>query len=269
MPYKHRKDARASQRRRYRHRRAERVAAGRCTKCGRRPPEPDRTLCAECGRKRRAADRARYARAKAQGLLYSGKSAEARRKNARAKSKRRYEARTAAGLCVKCGWHRPAEGRTRCESCLARRNAAERDQWASRRALGACGQCGAPAGGSARCDTCATAQSYNPEVKNAAARRRYWRRRAVSRCTDCGAYSAGASRCVPCARLSYLRSGEHRGLPAAPASFRVVVIDTGEDLGCWESGAELAACLAFSRLSPDDVEIVSDMPVMNAITSWT
>ena len=269
MPYKHSKDARASQRRQYRRQREERLAAGRCTKCGRCAPEPDRTLCAECGRKRRAADRARYARAKAQGLLYGGKCAETRRKQARAKSKRRYEARTAAGLCVKCGRHQPAEGRTRCEACLARRNAAERDQWASRRARGACGKCGEPAGGAARCDTCAAAQSYNPEAKNAAARRRYWRRRAVSRCTECGAYSAGASRCIPCARRSYLRSGEHRGLPTAPSSFRVVLIDTGEDLGCWESGAELAACLAFSRLSPDDVEIVGDEPVMNAITSWT
>ena len=48
-----------------------------------------------------------------------------------------------------------------------------------------------------------------------------------------------------------------------------MVIDTGEDLGCWETPAELAACLAFSRLAPEDVEIVGDVPVMNAITSWT
>ena len=268
MPYKHSKDARASQRRCYRRQRAERVAAGRCTNCGRRAPEPERTLCAECGQKRRAADRARYARAKAQGLLYGGKCAETRRKKARANSKRRYEAREAAGLCVKCGRRPPAEGRTRCEACLARRNAAERDKWNRRRTSGACGKCGAPAGGAACCETCAAAQNYNPEVKNEAARRRYWRHRADSRCTECGAYSAGASRCVPCARQSYLRSGEHRGLPTAPSSFRVVVIDTGEDLGSWESEAELAACLAFSRLSPEDVEVVGDVPVMNGITAW-
>ena len=269
MPCKHSKDARASRRRQYRRQRAERLAAGCCTKCGRRPQEPDHTLCAECGRKRRAADKARYHAAKAQGLRYGGKRAETRRKTARAGSKRRYETRAAAGLCVKCGRRPPAAGRTRCEACLARRNAAERDQWASRRASGNCGKCGAPSGGAARCDTCAAAQSYNPETKNAAARRRYWRRRAVSRCTECGAYSAGASRCPPCARHSYLRSGEHRGLPAAPSSFRVVVIDTGEDLGCWQTAAELQACLAFSRLSLDDVEVLSDVPVMNGITAWT
>ncbi|MDE0028304.1 MAG: hypothetical protein OXU42_02740 [Deltaproteobacteria bacterium] len=58
-------------------------------------------------------------------------------------------------------------------------------------------------------------------------------------------------------------------MPTAPASFRVVVIDTGEDLGCWESEAELAACLTFSRLSPEDVEIVGDVPVITSITAWT
>ena len=70
-------------------------------------------------------------------------------------------------------------------------------------------------------------------------------------------------------KSGYLRSAEHRGLPAAPSSFRVVVIDTGEDLGCWQSAAELRACLAFSRLSLEDVEVCSDVPVMNGITAWT
>ncbi|MDE0389019.1 MAG: hypothetical protein OXI75_10000 [Rhodospirillales bacterium] len=48
----------------------------------------------------------------------------------------------------------------------------------------------------------------------------------------------------------------------------MVVIDTGEDLGCWQTAAELRACLAFSRLSLDDVEVLSDVPVMNGITAW-
>ena len=208
-------------------------------------------------------------RSQGSGVPYGGKRAETRRKNARANSRRRYEARTAAGLCVKCGRRPPAAGRTRCGACLARRNAAERNQWQRRRARGACGKCGAPSGGAALCGTCAAAQTYDPEAKNSAARRRYARRRVHSRCTDCGAYSAEASRCPTCARRSYLRSGEHRGLPAAPSSFRVVVLDTGEDLGCWPTAAELRACLAFSRLSLDDVEVLSDVPVMNGITAWT
>ena len=49
---------------------AERVAAGFCPKCGAARPEPERRMCAECNRKRREADRARYARAKAEGRLY-------------------------------------------------------------------------------------------------------------------------------------------------------------------------------------------------------
>ena len=100
-------------------------------------------------------------------------------------------------------------------------------------------------------------------------RKRYSRRRAQGRCTDCGAHSVGASRCPECARCSYARSPEHRGLPEAPSSFRVVVVETGEDLGCWQTAAELRACLAFSRLSPEDVEVFSDVPVMNGIASWT
>ena len=247
----------------------ERRRQGTCIRCGKRPPAEGGSSCEPCLVRRRVAEKARYHAAKAQGLLYGGKRAETRRKNARANSKRRYEARTAAGLCVKCGRGPPAERRTRCEACLARRNAAERDQWQRRRAHGNCGKCGAPSGGAARCGTCAAAQTYDPEAKNSAARTRYARRRALSRCTDCGAHSAGASRCVPCARRSYLRSGEHRGLPAAPSSFRMVVIDTGEDLGCWQTAAELRACLAFSRLSLDDVEVLSDVPVMNSITAWT
>ena len=48
-----------------------------------------------------------------------------------------------------------------------------------------------------------------------------------------------------------------------------MVIETGADLGCWESQAELHACLAFSRLTPEDVLITTDAPVMNDITAWT
>ena len=263
-----RDQGRERERARYRRLADERRRQGKCLRCGKLPPIEGGSSCEPCLLRRRALERARYARAKAEGRL-DGRNTESRRKSARTRSKRRYEARTAAGLCVKCGRRSPAAGRTRCESCLARRNAAERDQWESRRARGACGKCGAQSGGAARCDTCAAAQTCNAEARKNAARRRYVRRKARSECTDCGAYSAGAARCVVCARRSYLRSAERRGLPAAPSSFRVVVIDTGKDLGCWQSAAELRACLAFSRLSLEDVEVYSDVPLMNGITAWT
>ena len=50
------------------HRRNEaRRAAGLCLTCGKVPPAPERTLCEPCAEKRRAADRARSARLRAEG----------------------------------------------------------------------------------------------------------------------------------------------------------------------------------------------------------
>ena len=54
------------------HRRNEaRRAAGLCLKCGKVPPAPERTLCEPCAETRRAADRARSARLRAEGKLDS------------------------------------------------------------------------------------------------------------------------------------------------------------------------------------------------------
>ena len=95
--------ARACERRRYRRKTAERIAAGLCPSCGKAPPQPQRRLCSECAEKKRAGDRRRYAKAKASGALYGGKSAEFRRRNGRDRSKQRYHERREAGLCVRCG----------------------------------------------------------------------------------------------------------------------------------------------------------------------
>ena len=57
-----------------------------------------------------------------------------------------------------------------------------------------------------------------------------------------------------------------RGLPPFPPSYRVIETATGADHGTFESQAEVAAWLAFARLSPDEVEIVPDIPAMAA--SW-
>ena len=77
-----------------------------CPKCGTAPPAPDRSKCERCLENDRIADRARYAKAKAEGRL-DGPNAESLRRAARARSKRRYEARAAAASCVKCGLRRP------------------------------------------------------------------------------------------------------------------------------------------------------------------
>ena len=124
--------------------------------------------------------------------------------------KRRMEERIAAGMCPKCGSAPPAPSRSRCESCLEKRNA----------------------------------------------------------CVDCNAPSQGAARCPECARRSYLRSGEHRGLPAVPPTFFVIEIETGDTLSEWESLAEARASVAFAKIDPDTVAIEADIPMMSSLTSW-
>ena len=268
MPYKNRAVYRASQRRRYRRLTEQRLAAGMCPNCGHRQPEPERRICAECGERRRKADRARYARAKAEGRLYGGKRAEAKRRSARAGSRKRYKARSDAGLCVRCGQRPPAEGSSRCEPCRSRRNTGDKRRWAARRSQSRCGACGDPAPhGAARCGACAKLQAGRPS-RRIYARKQYARKRARGLCTDCGAFSAGASRCPACAARSWARSPEHRGLPVSAARFTVIEIDTGVDHGTYDSPAEVAACLAFAKLGPDDVEIVPDVSPMAALTSW-
>ena len=256
-----------TERARERRRTAERVAQGLCVSCGKESPAPGRTSCRRCAGKRRAAERTRYAKARAAGKLYGGRDPKERRRNARGTAKRRYDARRKAGLCTRCGLHPPVEGGTACEPCRDARRAGERRQWAARRAGGLCGRCGeATCDGAARCGRCAALEAGGHRRKNAASRKRYARRRARGLCTDCGQPSQGAARCEPCARKSYERSDHFRGLPWFAPSYTVIEIATGEDHGTFESLAEVAGCLAFTRLSPDEVEIVSDVPAIAA--SW-
>ena len=54
-----------------------------------------------------------------------------------------------------------------------------------------------------------------------------------------------------------------------PAKFTVIELATGADLGTYENEAEVAACLSFSRLSADDVEIAADISAMARYASWS
>ena len=58
---------------RLRRRHAELDARGLCTRCAKSPPEPGLKLCGTCRDKRRAADRDRRARARAEGKPYGGR----------------------------------------------------------------------------------------------------------------------------------------------------------------------------------------------------
>ena len=248
-----------------------RKAEGLCTACGKAPAAPGRVSCEPCLEKRRASDRAKYAAAKAAGKPYGGSDPEAKRRAARARGKRRREAWREAGLCHRCGNPPAVEGGTICSPCQDRRRAKARRKYAERRAAGLCTKCGSPAfGGLTYCGPCtAIRDARRPsELKNAQARRRYARRKAAGLCTDCGEPSQGASRCAPCAERSYHRSAHFKGIPEWDPSWTVIEIATGEELGTFDSVADIALCLAFAKLNRDQVEIVTDASPMASLTSW-
>ena len=253
--------ARARERKRSRERTAKRLARGLCTVCGREPSVPERRECAPCAGIRRARQRERYREARAVGKRYGGRDPETCREVARRARRKRRE----AGLCRACGASPPVDGALLCEPCLTMRRAADRAAYAARRAAGLCISCGAEVtDGTARCARCAARQAagVSREKKSAAKRRRYARMRARGLCVSCGAPASGASRCVSCARRSRARSDAWRGLPAWPARYTVIEIATGADHGTYDSEAEAAACLAFAKLSRDEVEIVTDEPLI-------
>ena len=263
--------ARAYERERSHKERAVRLAEGICTRCGKRPAEEGRSSCEPCLEKRRASDRVRYAAGKAQGLKYGGADPVAKRKAARTKSKRNQKARLEAGLCIRCGKQPPVEGGTTCVPCREKRQAAERRQYAERRAAGQCTRCGGPVhDGLSRCARCAVIEEASkcPERKNARSRELYAERRAQGLCTTCGAPSQGASRCAPCAERSYHRSDHFRGIPVWDPSFTVIELETGREIGTFESEADVALCLAFEKLDRDQVEVVNDTSPLSSITAW-
>jgi|GEM_PF-5022038 len=102
---------------RLRRRHAERAALGLCTRCAKSPAEPGLEMCRSCAEKRRAADKARRARARAEGKPYAGRDPDLRRRADRAWDRRRRRARREAGLCSKCGRNPPVDGRSVCEGC--------------------------------------------------------------------------------------------------------------------------------------------------------
>ncbi|MYE60392.1 MAG: hypothetical protein F4X35_12795 [Alphaproteobacteria bacterium] len=263
--------AREYERERSRKERAARLAEGTCTRCGKRPAAAGRSSCEPCLEKRRASDRARYTAGKAAGRLYGGADPAAKRRAARAKSKRNQKARTEAGLCIRCGKQPPVEGGTTCMPCRDKRQAAERRQYAERRAAGCCTRCGTPVhDGLSRCARCAVIEEATkcPERKNARSRELYAERRARALCTTCGAPSQGASRCAPCAEKSYHGSAHFRGMPVWDPQYTVIEIETGREVATFDSEADVALCLAFEKLDRDQVEVVVDASALSSIAAW-
>ena len=216
---------RSRDRERFRRRTAERIARGHCTRCGQRPPEPGRRLCAACGEKRRLADLARAAKRREAGIkrVRKPESRQAEYRRARERAAERIE----RGLCARCG-DAPAEpARQLCSACGEHRRQRERERYAraraagqpyggrradskrrtarrrsrerqrARRQAGLCIRCGKlpPVEDGSSCRTCI-------ETRRTADRETYAARRAQGRCTRCGLPSfEGAPVCGPCTVL--------------------------------------------------------------------
>ena len=260
MPVKDPEKRRRCGRERDRRLAEERIAAGTCPKCGAAPPEADRRLCAECGERRRRADRARYAQAKAEGRLYGGKRAAA--SAVTMPGAPRSSVRSAASA-------RPPRGAA----------AARPASTGATAGSASCGPCAAP---KARVARAAIPRPMAPRAARPAPGCSRAARRAgltPGRCTRVGAPGSCAPNAAPrpgtrpdaspargaatCARPSIA------GCPAWPARFTVIEIDTGVCHGSFDSEAEVAACLVFAKLGHDQVEIVSDTSAMTRYAAWS
>ena len=258
-------DERDRERGRQRRRHVQRVADGICTRCGKLPPESGLKMCRDCAEKRCAADRDRRARAREQGLLYAGRDPDRCRRADRARDRRQRRAWRDAGLCTSCGRRPPVAGRSVCEPCRRVRRTIDRARYAARRAAGLCVRCTRPAfGGSSRCGRCSVLERERTphDRKKAGDRKRYARRRAQKACVDCSAPTAGTARCPSCARRSNTRAPEHHRVPAPFPEYAVIDLETGAEIGVFETEAEAMACLVFAKLRPDQVEIRSNLPLM-------
>ena len=251
--------------RRNRQRHAARAACGTCTRCGKLSPAPGLKMCRGCAEKRRAAEKARRARASQQGKPYAGRDPERCREADRAGDRRRRRERLEAGLCTSCGRRRPEDNRSVCEPCREARRALDRRRYADRRSAGRCVRCSqTTVEGLSRCGRCLALEKerVSPERESAVSKKRYAARRARGECVDCKAPVRGAARCPRCAYRSNSRAPERHLVSMWPPQIAVIELETGDELGVFETESEAAACIAFARLRPDQVEIRSNVPLM-------
>ncbi len=273
-------EARRSAGRKCSRRRSEaRRAAGLCIRCGIVPPEEGRSMCEPCRGDRRDAARARHRERRDAGLCVkcaaTAPDGEAycrpcagtrnRRRDLKAKreaDRRRYSERRDRGDCTTCG--KPAGGAAECRAC---RDAARYD---ARRVAGVCVKCRTPTfDGAAYCAPCALVKEGRRDrvAEQAARRRRYADRRAKGQCVACGTPSPGVARREPCSRKHREGSGAFRGIPIWDPSWTVIEIATGREHGPYDSEADVALCLAFARLSRDEVEVIADVSPMATMTA--
>ena len=271
MPHKDPGKARAYERERHRKRAAERLAQGLCPRCGKHRPAAGRKVCESCGDKRRATESARYARGKAEGKPYGGRKPESRRRcrAGEEQAMRRHQERREAGLCTNCGDTLPRRGRKPSVNPVARRGERTSGNSTPRGEPPACadGAGGRPQALRSVAPAPPSGTGAIRKRRNAARRGRYAKRRARCLCTDCGEPAQGTRRGASPARVPLVctRSGEHRGLPLYPPRYTVVELATGEDHGTWDSWEDVAMCLAFAKLSREEVEVITDASPMTTI----
>ena len=174
----------------------------------------------------------------------------------------------APGATAQAAASRPT-GAAECRACCD----AARARYDARRAAGVCVKCRTPTyGGTAYCAPCAVAKAErrDREAEYAARRARYAERRARGRCVECDAPSPGVARCEPCSRKHRESSGAFRGIPLWDPSWTVIEIATGACHGTYDSEMDVAACLAFAKLSREEVEVIPDISPMANLTapSW-
>ena len=58
-------------------------------------------------------------------------------------------------------------------------------------------------------------------------------------------------------------------MPVYDAQFTVVDLDTGDEHGPFDSFEDVALAMAFARLAPERVEVITDAPAIASIAAWT
>lgn len=233
MAYLDKNKARAADRDRSRRKRQDRLARGVCVRCGKVDPLPGRPSCAVCDDRKRELDRARHERGRARPARDRARQAR-QAANGKANGKLLYGGRDPVA--------RRKSGRKRWGKLTA-----------ARRASGLCERCGvrSPVEGGSTCGACR-------ERRQAAERKLYAARRAAWRCTRCGDPSQGAARCLVCAERQASAPSRHRVEPAGPAGYTMIELSTGAVLGTFDTWEDVAAQVAFSRLSWASLEILCD-----------
>ena len=79
---------------------------------------------------------------------------------------------------------------------------------------------------------------------------------------DCKAPAGGATRCPRCAYRSNSRAPERHLVALWPPQFTVIELQALQELGTFETEAEAAASIVFAGLHPDQVEVLSNVPLL-------